>query len=202
MNASCHLNPNKRIRAGQPALSRGLYTNVTECGCFSVCADKLFKVPGMSVIVPSSTLPPFCSPFCVCCSSTVPQIQKRKNAKRFATFALPHFSLPNVVLYGPTSGRRYCQENKAELRPRTTSDGDSLLLPPFHRFAFLILPSFTPLILVPFRSLSLSSLRDFIFKALMFPVGLLWWLTWKWKEEGESGKLKSESSCFFFLSSD
>lgn len=56
MNASCHLNPNKGIWAGQQALSRGLYTNVTECSCFSVCADKLFKVLGMSVIVPSSTL--------------------------------------------------------------------------------------------------------------------------------------------------
>lgn len=58
MNASCHLNPDKGIWAGQPALSRGLYTNVTECSRFSVCADKLFKVLGMSVIVPSSTLPP------------------------------------------------------------------------------------------------------------------------------------------------
>lgn len=39
--------------------------------------------------------------------------------------------------------------NKAEAQPRTTSDGDSLLLPPFHRFGFLILPSLPPLIHFP-----------------------------------------------------
>lgn len=33
--------------------------------------------------------------------------------------------------------------NKAEAQPRTTSDGGALLLPPFHHFGFLILPSFT-----------------------------------------------------------
>lgn len=65
MNASCHLNPNKGIWAGQQALSRGLYTNVTECSCFSVCADKLFKVLGMSEIVPSSTLPPLFPILCL-----------------------------------------------------------------------------------------------------------------------------------------
>lgn len=32
------------------------------------------------------------------------------------------------------------------MRPGTSSDGDSLLLPPFHHFAFLILPSFPPLV--------------------------------------------------------
>lgn len=66
MNASCHLNPNKGIRAGQPALSRGLYTNVTECGCFSVYADKLFKVLGMScdsAFVRSANTPTFVAHF-------------------------------------------------------------------------------------------------------------------------------------------
>ena len=95
MNASCYLNPNKGIWAGQPALSRGLYTNVTECSCFCVCADKLFKVPGMSVTVPSSTLTPpssFIPHFVsVALSRRVPQVQSRKNAKRpcgvmFASF--------------------------------------------------------------------------------------------------------------------
>lgn len=65
MNASCHLNPNKGIWAGQQALSRGLYTNVTESSCFSVCADKLFKVLGMSVIVPSPTLLPLFPILCL-----------------------------------------------------------------------------------------------------------------------------------------
>lgn len=38
----------------------GLYTNGTERSCFSVCADKLFKVLRMSALVPSATLPPLC----------------------------------------------------------------------------------------------------------------------------------------------
>lgn len=116
----------------------------------------------------------------------------------FAMLCLPHFSLPNVMLYRPTSRRRYCRENKAELQPRTTSDGDSLLLPPFHRFAFLILPSFTPLIHCHFL---LS--RVFIFKALMFPVGFLWWPIWKRKEKWKQRNWRTNgwiSSRFKFLS--
>lgn len=63
----------------------GLYTNVTESGRFSVCADKLFKVPRMSVTVPPFALPPFCSPFCVCCSfRRSPTSTKAESAKRFS----------------------------------------------------------------------------------------------------------------------
>lgn len=39
--------------------------------------------------------------------------------------------------------------NKTEAQPRTTSDGNALLLPPFHHFGFLILPSFLPFIHFP-----------------------------------------------------
>lgn len=63
----------------------GLYTNVTESGRFSVRADKLFKVPRMSVTVPPSALPPFCSPFCVFCSfRRSPTSTKAESAKRFS----------------------------------------------------------------------------------------------------------------------
>lgn len=190
MNASCHLNPNKGIWAGQPALSWGLYTNVTECGCFSVCADKLFKVPGMSVIVPSSTLPPFVPYFVsVALSWTVPQVQKRKNAKRLLRCSVCLISLRQMLCCRPTSWRLYCRENKAELRHWTTSDGDWLLLPPFHHFAFLILPSFLPIIHFPLRSLSLSSLCSFsFFDALMFAVGFLGRLFWKRKDKETNNK--------------
>lgn len=171
MNASCHLNPNKGIWAGQQALSRGLYTNVTECSCFSVCADKLFKVPGMSVIVPPSTLPPFVPYFVsVALSRTVPQVQKRKNAKRLLRCSVCLISLRRMLCCRATSRRLYCRENKAELRRRTTSDGESLLLPPFHHFTFLILPSLPPLIHFPLRLLSLFSLWVFILDPLMFPL--------------------------------
>lgn len=68
---------------------RGLYTNVTESSRSSVCADKLFKVPRMSVMVPPSALPPFCSPFCVCCSfMRSPTSTKARNAKRFCDVCL------------------------------------------------------------------------------------------------------------------
>lgn len=164
MNASCHLNPNKGIRAGQPALSRGLYTNVTECACFSVCADKLFKVPGMScdsAFVRSAPRrhPHLCCSLCVWCSFSE-QSDKHKS-RRMQTFFFFFFwgvgyrcliSLRSRTRrrYGATSRRDVIVAvNKAEAQPRTTSDGDSLLLPPFHRFGFLILPSLPPLIHFP-----------------------------------------------------
>lgn len=194
MNASCHLNPNKGIWAGQQALSRGLYTNVTECSCFSVCTDKLFKVLGMSVIVPSSTLPPFVPYFVsVALSRTLPQVQKRKNAKRLLRCSVCLISLHRMLCCKTTSRRLYCWENKAELRCRTTSDGESQLLPPFQHFTFLILPSFPPLIHFPLRSLSLLSLWVFIFDALMSPVGFLRRLIWKRKDEGTE---KSKENCW------
>lgn len=119
MNASCHLNPNKGIRAGQPALSRGLYTNVTECGCFSVHADKLFKVLGMSAIVPSTTVPPPPAPFVAhfvsdALSMNSPTSTKARECKAFSAWlSLPHFSLqPNAMLYRPTSRRRYCGDKQ------------------------------------------------------------------------------------------
>lgn len=93
MNASCHLNPNKGIRAGQPALSRGLYTNVTECGCFSVSADKLFKVPGMSVIVPSATLAPLLFPILCLLLINSPTNTKAKECKAFLRRSLCLISL-------------------------------------------------------------------------------------------------------------
>lgn len=123
MNASCHLNPNKGIRAGQPALSRGLYTNVTECGCFSVRADKLFKVLGMSVIVPSTTVlppPPFVAHFVSdALSVNSPTSTKARECKVFSAWlSLPHFSLQlNAMLYRPTSRRRYCSHKQS----RTTA---------------------------------------------------------------------------------
>lgn len=87
MKASCRLNPNKGKRAGQPALSRGLYTNVTECGCFSVHADKLFKVPGCHVIVPRPAAPtPPLLLLTLCLTlfqPTVRQTQKQENAMLF-----------------------------------------------------------------------------------------------------------------------
>lgn len=83
MNASCHLNPNKGIWAGQQALSRGLYTNVTECSCFSVCADKLFKVLGMSEIVPSSTLLPL---FPILCPLRFHKSHKYKSQRMQSVF--------------------------------------------------------------------------------------------------------------------
>lgn len=144
----------------------GLYTNVTESGRFSVCADKLFKVARMSATVPPSAPPPFCSPFCARCSFTrTPTRTKAADAKRsgdvtFASFlppanARPRGRLVRVIIV---------EENKASTRPGTSSDGDSLLLPPFQRFAFLVLP---PLSLHPFALLStLSPLRALVLKAI------------------------------------
>lgn len=146
MNASCHLNPTKGIWAGQQALSRGLYTNVTECSCFSVCADKLFKVPGMAAIVPSSTLPPL---FPVLCLLRFHDSHKYKSERMQSVFlrcCVCLISLGPVLCCRPTCRRLYCRENNGELRCRTTSDGNLLLLPPFNRFASLILPSFPPLV--------------------------------------------------------
>lgn len=146
MNASCHLNPNKGIWAGQQALSRGLYTNVTECSCFSVCADKLFKVLGMSEIVPSSTLLPL---FPILCPLRFHKSHKYKSQRMQSVFCdvvFASFLFAECYAVGAHVGDFFCRENKAELRCRTTSDGDGLLLPPFHHFTFLILPSFSPLI--------------------------------------------------------
>lgn len=91
----------------------GLYTNVTESSRFSVCADKLFKVPRMSVMVPPSALLPFCSPFCVCCSfMRSPTSTKARNAKRFCDVCLISLSDERSAV-GPTSERLHCRENKA-----------------------------------------------------------------------------------------
>lgn len=81
MDVFCHLNLNKRIWAGQQALSRVLYTNVTERSFFSVFADKLFKVLGMAAIVPSSKLLPPPALFPAAHSRTVSHNDKKlKNA--------------------------------------------------------------------------------------------------------------------------
>lgn len=121
---------------------------MTESGRFSVYADKLFKVPRMSVMVPPSAPPPFCSPFCVCCSfRRSPTSTKAENAERFCDVTFASFlSAASAPWRGPASERHHCRGNKARMRPGTSSDGDSLLLPPFHHFAFLILPSFPPLV--------------------------------------------------------
>ncbi len=181
MNASCHLNPNKGIWAGQPALSRGLYTNVTECSCFSVCADKLFKVLGMSVIVPSSTLPPFVPCFVSdALSWTVSQVQKWKNAKRL--------SRCSVCLISPC-WMLGCRADKLETllwrkQSKITAQNNfwSWLATP---------PSFSPLCLsdpphhlFSLRSLLLFSILVFIFDALLFAEGFLWWLIWKRNDKG------------------
>lgn len=129
----------------------GLYTNVTESGRFSVCADKLFKVPRMSVVVPPSAPPPFCSPF-LCLLLFQEESHKYKSGECGALFCDVTFasflSAANAQSRGPAAEpeRHHCRENKAQMRPGTSSDGDSLLLPPFHHFAFLILPSFPPLV--------------------------------------------------------
>lgn len=90
MDASCHLNPNKGIWAGQQAHSRGLYTNVTESSRFSVCTDKLFKVLGMSVIVPSSTLPPLFPILCLLLFHE--QSHNYKSQKRQSVFFCVQFA--------------------------------------------------------------------------------------------------------------
>lgn len=129
MKASCRLNPNKGKRAGQPALSRGLYTNVTECGCFSVHADKLFKVPGCHVIVPRPAAPTPPTPpllLLTLCPTlfqpTVRQTQKQENAMLFSLslflgcgLSLPHFSpQPNTTAScGNKRRRRYCGDKQS-----------------------------------------------------------------------------------------
>ena len=175
MHASCHLNPNKGIWAGQQALSRGLYTNVTECSCFSVFADKLFKVLGMSVILPPSTLPPL---FPILCLLLFHERSHKYKSRRmqsvffslfFAMFCLPHFLWAQTAV-GPTCRRVYCKENKDEMLQGTTSDGDSLLLPPFHHFCFPFSPLSTSShsLFTTFFSLDFS-----FFEAATFPVASL-----------------------------
>lgn len=73
----------------------------------------------------------------------VPQLQKPKKAKRLFLCSVCLISLCRMLCCRPTCRRLYCKEYKAELRHWTTSDGGSLLRPPFHHFTFLILPSFT-----------------------------------------------------------
>lgn len=91
----------------------GLYTNVTESSRFSVCADKLLKVPRMSVMVPPSALLPFCSPFCVCCSfMRSPTSTKARNAKRSRKFCLISLSNQGSAVE-PTSEGHHCRQNKA-----------------------------------------------------------------------------------------
>lgn len=82
---------------------------------------------------------------------TVQQAQKQENAKRFRPGYLCLISLCSRTrcCIDQQAGDVIVAINKAEPQPRTTSDGDSLLLPPFHRFGFLILPSFPPLIHYP-----------------------------------------------------
>lgn len=82
---------------------------------------------------------------------TVQQAQKQENAKRFRPGYLCLISLCSRTrcCIDQQAGDVIVAINKAKLQPRTTSDGDSLLLPPFHRFGFLILPSFPPLIHYP-----------------------------------------------------
>lgn len=85
----------------------GLYTTVTASSRFSVCADKLFKVPRMSATVPPFALRPFVLHFVVRCSFTSPTSTKVRNAKCFCDVA----SFLSAV--GPTSGRHRCRENRA-----------------------------------------------------------------------------------------
>lgn len=162
----------------------GLYTNVTESSRFSVCADKLFKVLRMSVMVPLSALLPFCSPFCVCCSfMRSPTSTKARNAKHFCDVCLISLSNKRSAV-GPTSERHHCRENKAQMWPGTSSDADSLLHPPFHRFAFLTLPSFPPLVYPRLRSPRRSLLAELMFwKRWCFPAGFTWWTISNPKED-------------------
>lgn len=135
-----------------------------------------------SVIVPSSTLPPLSSVFCLLLFHQQSRKYKsgKKKAKRLFFFFLRCcvclISLGRALRCRPTCRRVYCRGNKAELRRRTTSDGDSLLLPPFHRFTFLILPSFPPLIHFSLHSLSLFFSDFIIFYLRRFDVSSgLWW---------------------------
>lgn len=82
---------------------------------------------------------------------TVQQAQKQENAKRFRPGYLCLISLCSRTpcCIDQQAGDVIVAINKGKPQPRTTSDGDSLLLPPFHRFGFLILPSFPPLIHYP-----------------------------------------------------
>lgn len=155
----------------------GLYTNVTESSRFSVCADKLLKVPRMSVVVPLSALLPFCSPFCVCCSFMRSLTStKARNAKRSCDVCLISLSDQGSAVW-PTSEGHHCRPNKAQTWPATSSDADSLLHPPFRRFAFLTLSSSLPsfnLGLVRPSSLSLPAALLF-WKRWCFPTGFTWW---------------------------
>lgn len=193
MNASCHLNPNKGIWAGQQALSRGLYTNVTESSCFSVCADKFFKVLGMSVIVPSSTLPPL---FPILCLLLFHEESHNEKSRRMRSiFCNVHFSSflsPECSAVGQHVGDFIVEENKAELRHWTTFDGDSLLLPSFHLFTFLILPSFPPLI----HCHCVLSFFSFSFDVLTLPVGFLQWLIRQQKQKGNKVRKCQHRICF------
>lgn len=203
MNASCHLNPNKGIWAGQLALSRGLYTNVTECSCFSVRADKLFKVLGMSVIVPSTTVPlhppnPRHLLSLILCLMlfqwTVQQTQKHENAKRFRPGYLCLISLCSRTQCIDQQAGRYCSDKQRRTAAKNNFWRWLATPPSFSPPWFSDPPLFaSPYSLSRCAHCHFFSFQVFIFKALMCPVDFLRRLIRK-------EKLRERGSRFFSFS--
>lgn len=170
----------------------GLYTNVTESSRSSVCADKLFKVPRMSVMVPPSALLPFCSPFCVCCSfMKSPTSTKARNAKRFCGVCLIFSRWLTALLRG--------QQVRDVIVGKTKHKcGQEHLLMPTHYSTHLFtalpfwpsslsLPSF-PLSFVHPSSLSPPS--SCFGSADVSPTGFTWWTISNPKgDKGAFGKM-------------
>lgn len=185
MNASCHLNPNKGIWAGQQALSRGLYTNVTESSCFSVFTDKLFKVLGMSVIVPSSTLPPLFPILCLLLFHE--QCHNYKSARMQSIFCDVHvasFLSPECYAVGRHVGDFIVEKTKqnygTEQLLMVTRYSSLLFIALLFWSSPLSLPSFT----FPFiHCHCLLSFLSFSF-SMCGHLGILQWLIQKWKEKG------------------
>lgn len=104
---------------------------------------------------------------------TVPQYKsQRMQSAFFLRCSVCLISLRRMSCCRPTRRRRYCGENKAELRRRTTFDAYSLLLPPFH-FTFAILPSIPPLIHFSFSFITVFFSLSFMLNALMCPLDSL-----------------------------
>lgn len=134
------------------------------------------KCLGCHGIVPSRQHqhPHFCCSLCVWCPFNE-ESDKHKSRRMQSFFSLFSRVCYHCLIslcsrtwrrYAATSGRDVIVAiNKAEVQRRTTSDSTALLLPPFHRFGFLILPFHFPAALIvtftswtfPFHSSDVSS---------------------------------------------